>query len=266
VRASLRSTALPFDIRLMRASANVLFAIAGILMLVLIFNLLVNQGVFAIQRLRVTGQLDHTNPVGLRAHAVSQLGGTFFTLDVLRAKRTFEALPWVRQASVSRLWPNGLMVKLEEHRAVALWGTEGEERLLNTRGEVFDANADEIDDELPRLNGPQGSSVRVHEVYQQLASRFSARDMTVVSLDLNTRQEWRMELDDGLALMLGRDDGELWQRIDRFLLTAEQTRVQIVRSYGGAKWARIDLRYGQGYAVALRRAAAGNTQNESGED
>jgi cell division protein FtsQ len=262
----MRTTSLPFDVRLMRATANLLIAIALLLMFVLTINVMINQGVFTIQRLRVVGQLDHTNPVSLRAHVVSQLGGTFFTLDVLRAKRTFETLPWVRQASVSRMWPNGLLVKLEEHRAVALWGAEGDERLVNGLGEVFEANTDEIDDALPRLNGPQSTSNRVYEVYQLLASRFAARDMSIASLELNSRQEWRLELDSGLLLMLGRDDGDLLQRIDRFLLTAEQTRAQLARSYGGATWARIDLRYGQGYAVALRKPAGAGTQNESGED
>ena len=34
---------------------------------------------------------------------------------------SFETVPWVRRAVVRRVWPDRLAVRLEEHRAVALW-------------------------------------------------------------------------------------------------------------------------------------------------
>ena len=77
-------------------------------------------------------------------------------------QQAFEAVPWVRQATVRRVWPGQLLVQLEEHQAVASWDGRGEygepplERaLLNSHGEVFHANLGEVeDDRLPQLAGP----------------------------------------------------------------------------------------------------------------
>ena len=55
-------------------------------------------------------------------------------------------------------------VRLEEHRPVALWGggEPGSEKLVNSFGEVFEANVGDVeDDNLPTLEGPDGSSARV---------------------------------------------------------------------------------------------------------
>ena len=41
---------------------------------------------------------------------MQKLKGNFFTLDLAEAKRVFESVPWVRQAVVSRVWPNRLTV------------------------------------------------------------------------------------------------------------------------------------------------------------
>ena len=50
-----------------------------------------------------------------------------------------------------RVWPQSLEVKLEEHVALARWGSSA---LVNMHGEIFDAAADE---ELPLFEGPEES-------------------------------------------------------------------------------------------------------------
>ncbi|MDE2047710.1 MAG: cell division protein FtsQ/DivIB [Betaproteobacteria bacterium] len=254
---------LPLDIRLMRVTANLLMALSLAAFVVLGVQWLANRGVFAIQRLRVTGSLEHVNPITLRAQVVGNIAGTFFTVDVTRARQVFEQLPWVRRASVSRLWPDGLRVDLHEHHPVALWGREGSEKLLNSHGEVFDANPDEVDADLPRLNGPADSGPRVLTMYTQLAQRLSNTDDRLAVLELNARQEWRAQLDSGLVLMLGRDDGDFWSRLDQFLLTATQARAQTQKVFGSQAWTRVDLRNSQGYAVSLRQEAGDGVQKST---
>jgi len=47
--------------------------------------------------------------------------GNFFSINLQRARAAFESVPWVRRATVRRVWPDRLAVSLEEHRAAALW-------------------------------------------------------------------------------------------------------------------------------------------------
>jgi hypothetical protein len=44
----------------------------------------------------------------------------FISIDLDQA-RAFETVPWVRQATLRRIWPDRLAVHLDEHQPVALW-------------------------------------------------------------------------------------------------------------------------------------------------
>ena len=71
--------------------------------------------------------------------------------------------------------PDRLAVRLEEHRAAALWDDDAAPRLVNTFGEVFEANVGDVEDEaLPRLAGPPGSSVRVLAMHHALEPLLAA--------------------------------------------------------------------------------------------
>ena len=68
------------------------------------------------------------------------------------------AWPWGK-AVVRREFPNRLQVVLQEHQAVAYWGSDSELRLINSYGEVFEANVGEVEAEmLPQLDGPEGQA------------------------------------------------------------------------------------------------------------
>jgi len=242
---------LPFDVRLMTALANLLFGAA--LLMALAATLLWAAGlpVFAIRGISVTGDIAHYNALTLRANVMPHLQGTFFTLDLKAARKVFEDVPWVRQAVVRREFPNRLRVQLQEHQAVAFWGEDGDERLLNSFGEVFDANVGEIEqDNLPRLNGPEGQSAQVLAMHRILQPLFESVDMTLDLLELTARGGWRGQIDNGIALELGSGEAaELAARARRFLATVTQVTARYRRHPG--QLASVDLRHKDGYAIRL---------------
>src|SRR5438552_6609143 len=103
---------------------------------------------FAIHRVVVTGELKEVNPAHLEAVAREALRGTFFTLNLDSARAAFVRVPWVRTASVRRLWPDRLEVSVTEHEPLARWNDSA---LVNTYGEVFQADCAR---ELPAFVGP----------------------------------------------------------------------------------------------------------------
>lgn len=242
----------PLDVKLMNLTASVLF--------VALTLLLVSAGVlwasrlelFAIRAIAVTGEVTHNNAVTLRANVVPRLSGTFLTLDLMQARKAFESVPWVRQAVVHRDFPNRLRVQLLEHQAVAYWGAESESRLLNNFGEVFEANLGELEqDNLPRLNGPDGHSAQVLAMYQALQPPFELMDLGLEQLELTPRGGWRARLDTGAVLELGNGlSPEVLARTQRFL----QTLTQVTSRYGRKPEAleTADLRHQDGYAIRLR--------------
>lgn len=164
------SVAAPLDVKLMNMTATVLFL--GLLAIgaVATVRWVVRMPAFDIKGIVVTGDVSHNNALTLRANVTPRLAGSFFSIDLARVRAAFEAVPWVRHAVVRRDFPSRLMVTLQEHQAVAYWGSESEPRLINSFGEVFEANVDEVEqDTLPRLNGPEGQAADVLAMYHVLA-------------------------------------------------------------------------------------------------
>jgi cell division protein FtsQ len=242
----------PLDVKLMNTAATALFAACGLLLLVALGWWLLRHPLFAIGGITVLGDSTHNSVAMLRANVAPRLAGNFFTVDLQRAREAFESVPWVRQAEVRRQFPNRLRVVLQEHQPVALWGAEGESRLVNSFGEVFEANVGDVEQEdLPRLSGPEGESAQVLATYRMLQPLFDPLDLKVEQLALTGRGSWTLTLDSGAVVELGRGTPEeVLARSQRFV----QTLAQVTSKYGRRPDALVsaDLRHADGYAVRLR--------------
>lgn len=246
------AVAAPLDVKLMNMTAAVLFMAALVLAGLATARWAARLPLFDIRGIVVSGDVSHNNAVTLRANVAPRLFGTFFSVDLPSVRAAFEAVPWVRHATVRREFPNRLQVMLQEHQAVAYWGSEGETRLINSFGEVFEANVGEIEQEmLPRLNGPQGQSAEVLAVYRALAPLFEPMEMPVDELGLSVGGSWRVQLDSGAGIELGRGSvAELSERVRRFLATLTQVTSRYERQPSALESA--DLRHENGYAIRLR--------------
>ncbi|AVS60862.1 cell division protein FtsQ [Paracidovorax avenae] len=242
----------PLDVKLMNWTATVLFVGCAAAVLVAAGSWARHHPMFAIGRIVVQGELVHNNAVTLRANVGPHLVGNFFTMDLAAVREAFEQVPWVRRALVRREFPNGLRVELQEHDAFAYWGPEEGSTLLSTRGEVFEASADDLeDDDLPRLQGPQGQSEAVMRMYQRLAPVVEPLGAHLATLELSTRGSWRASLSGGAALELGGGTPEdVEARTRRFVRTVARVAAQYGRRPDALESA--DLRHPDGYALRLR--------------
>lgn len=243
---------LPADIRLMNLMAWAMLTVFAALLLNSMAGWAATQATFALRAISVTGELTHNNAVTMRANVTPRLSGTFFTIDLERARLAFEALPWVRKALVRREFPDRLRVVLQEHKALAYWGGEGEPRLVNSFGEVFEANVGEVEqDAMPRLLGPDGQSAQVLLMYQSLRPLFEEMDMTLEQLELTGHGAWRGRLEEGATLELGSGTAaEVLARTQQFLKTLTQVTSRYGRNSDALETA--DLRHEGGYALRLR--------------
>lgn len=242
----------PLDVKLMNLTSSLLLVAFVLLALGAAAGWVMAHPLFAIRGVTVTGDVNHNNALTLRANVAPQLRGTFLTIDLVAARHAFEAMPWVRQAVVRREFPNRLKVILQEHQAVGYWGTESDSTLVNSFGEVFEANVDEVEqDELPRLDGPQGQSAQALAMYRALQPLFERVDLSIEELDLTGRGSWRAKLDTGAQIELGRGtEEEVVARTQRFLGTMTQVTSRYGRTVTSLESA--DLRHQEGYAIRLR--------------
>ena len=101
--------------------------------------------------LDVVGDLQRTTSGQVRAAVMPHAERGFFAVDLAEVRSAVAALPWVADASVRRVWPDTLEVRVVEHRPVARWN---ETDLLSQHGEVFTVSGAGALQGLPHLAGP----------------------------------------------------------------------------------------------------------------
>lgn len=246
-----RAEDLPLDVRVMQLSTR---AVLWLLLAVVVAAgavWVLRQPLFEIRGIRIEGEHLRNGEDTLRAVAAPRLRGNFLTLDLRQARAAFEAVPWVRRAVVRRVWPNQLVVRLEEHQPAALWATAGgAERLVNTHGEVFDASSGEgVNMALATLSGPEGSAAQVLAMLQRLQAVLEPLGAGEIELlALSARGSWQVTLTDGAVIALGRGtDDEVIERAQRFVQTMPRVDATYRRPLVSA-----DLRHRDGFAVRLR--------------
>jgi cell division protein FtsQ len=248
---SITTSPLPLDIKLMRLATRFLVGVLAVLVLATLGHWALNHPVWSVRSMVVVGDVAHQNAITLRAQVVTrmrtELGSSFMTLDLERTRDLFESVPWVRQAVVQREFPNRLRITLQEHQAVAWWQTEGSGQLVNTWGEVFEANPDDSDN-LPVLAGPANSAGDALRLFNALLPQYQYLGFGVERLALSERGNWLVGLDNGARIELGRGDhSALVARNQQFIRTVSQ----VTQRFAG-EMQEVDLRYPNGYALSMR--------------
>lgn len=234
---------------LLNLISKLLFGLTALALLVTALIWLSHRPLFTLRQIRVEAfdhnPLRHVNRLSIRASAMPQLRGNFFNINLEQVRLAFEAVPWVRRASVRRMWPDGLRVELEEHRALATW-PDG--RLVNTQGELFVANPAEAEDDgsLREFSGPYGAEKQMTQRYYALTQWLQPLQRTPQKLTLSEREAWQVELDNGVMLALGRAPTPtlLQERVQRFVAVMPQVQSTLAQKISVA-----DLRYPNGFSI-----------------
>jgi len=222
--------------------------------------------IFTLQQIQVepvAGQtLQHINKSLVKRQVIETVQGNFFSVRLEDVKRGFESMPWVRHTNVRRVWPNGLIVSIEEQKPFATWGGESSSTLMNSHGELFSGRVSEIKDDkrLLDFSGPDDASKEVMSLYEKANNWFKPWNAEVVSLALTERYAWHVKLSNGMKVEFGRDE----ESSDKNLTEERIARLFKYWPQVQEKWPNridaVDLRYANGFAVHL--ASAGMKKND----
>jgi cell division protein FtsQ len=246
----------PLQVRLPRFSAATLTRLAWSLLL-LALGVAAYQGGLRllpyadrpIAKVSVEGNLSYISQQAVQKRIGPFVSASFFAVDLQGMRHELEQMPWIASVEVRRVWPDQVLVRLEEQLPVARWGDEA---LLNNQGQAFTPRELSHYDRLPQLYGPQRAQQKVMQQYQALSQMLRPMGFTVSRLELRERGSWFLSTAQGIELLLGRD--HLVEKIRRFNTIYERTlRAQQEHI------ARIDLRYANGLAVAWREPPASST-------
>lgn len=202
-------------------------------------DLLTDPATLPLKRVRIDGTLAHLDRAELQRAVAGVASGGFFTVDVEKIWGAAKSLPWVQEASVRRVWPDEVWIRVTERVPVARWGSDG---LVTAEGQVFRPAPATIPGGLNRLVAADASAPELVRVYRDAAPRIAKLGTTLAELRVDARGAWWLTLGDGVALALGSEAFD--ERLDRF-----------IRLYPGlaarpeGKLVSVDLRYPHGLAV-----------------
>lgn len=188
-----------------------------------------------LKRVVFAGDIDRLPHADLEAlaHVVQASGPEGVTLAAVR--EAARRVPWVRDATVRRRFPDAVEITFEAHQALARWS---DTQLVSTRGDVFTA---EDKASLPRFRGPEGAAPAMAAEYPAMARLLEPLASPIAELRLSARGAWQVALASGLTLELGR--GEVRPRAERFVAAWPQLAANAVQS------PYADLRYPNGFAL-----------------
>jgi len=196
--------------------------------------------ILPILHVSVDGEFSHIDKQALVEAVTPFAIGGFVSVDVARLREAGEAIPWVKEIQVKRVWPDSLHLVVEEEEAIALWGDDA---LVNNKGNLFFPAKASFPEGLVQLRGPKGSSREVAQQFYLVSRLVSKLGLSVQEVEMNERRAWTIKLSNGVNVMLGRIDSEL--RLQRFASTFKA----VLQPYEKDITA-VDMRYTNGLSVA----------------
>lgn len=199
-----------------------------------------------ITKISVEGDLSYISQQAVQQRIAPFVTASFFSVDLQGMRSELEQMPWIATANVRRVWPDQVLVHLEEQLPIARWGDEA---LLNNQGQAFAPRELAHYEHLPQLYGPKRAQQQVMQQYQVLSQMLRPLGFSVARLELRERGSWFLSTGQGIELLLGRD--HLVEKMRRFIAIYDKVlKAQLTNI------ARIDLRYANGLAVAWREPVA----------
>ncbi len=195
-----------------------------------------------LQALRIDGELHRLSAAQIAEAARGGTKSALFDVDLDAVRSRIEALPWVAHARVSRVWPDRIAIRVQERLPYAHW-REGS--LIDSESHVFTPPAALLPTDLPTLSAPDGHEAETAATFQGLRNALEHSAFVPTGLTLDIRGEWRLATARGIELRLGQ--GDPLTRTALLLGAVSHTLRDQIDSV-----AYIDLRYSNGFAVALK--------------
>lgn len=207
-----------------------------------------------ITHIQVTGHFRGLNKSSLEKSLTPFLDRSFFATNLSDVKRYVESQPWVANAAVKRVWPDGLTVDVVEQKPVAYWNAQA---LVNGQGQVFRPANPKAAGDLPHLTGPAGHAQEVLQMASSMSKALAPLGLGLADLDLAPRGAWTLDLNDGVRVVLGTDDVQ--QRFQRFLNVYQQALSQRMDQVQ-----QVDARYSNGVAVQWKQNKGNGATGKQG--
>ncbi len=196
--------------------------------------------------IRIEGAFQYISKEKIKQVISKQVISGLYNVDVQQLRSSVKQLPWVRKATVKRIWPDVINISIKEQTAVARWGMKS---LLNKNGQLFKPDNIKKFQQLPVLKGPVGSEKVLLSEMQEMSSALIKQGLELAEFHVNERRSWKLKLANKVEIRLGSNQPK--KKFERFLKTFALIGEEQIK-----KVSRVDLRYANGYALTWKQNEA----------
>ena len=193
-----------------------------------------------IANISIKGDFQWVGKGAIQELIADKLNGNFVDINLLELKQHLELNPWVKAASVQRVWPDGMVVEIREQRPIARWGSSA---YINESGTIIEITGNSQLAHLPIFHGDETLSRQITKTYVEMTEMLSGHGMSIVGIDVDATMAWTLSLASGIEIKMGQYDSIA--KLRNFLLVYEQQLVQVQQQVK-----TVDMRYEGGLAVA----------------
>ena len=222
----------------------VLLLVAGLLGWKVIKNF--SEDFMPVRYVRVSGVFQHLGKEGIQQAVEPLVSTDFVSADLQLIHDAALSLPWVAKARVKRIWPDVIDIRITEQQAAYRWGKDG---LLNRQGELF--NPQDINEfgSLALIKGPPGHEYRLFTIMQELMAELGEQSLHIKEFIVNERRSWKIVLEKGMQLQLGRrEPTKNFRRFVKTLHILGPERLEVIE--------KVDMRYPDGYSITWKLDAS----------
>ena len=211
------------------------------------FGLIVNE-VFVIGR-RETPREHLLEALG------AERGSAILGLDIAAARERLLALPWIAEASVERLLPDMIVVRITERRPLALWQNHAQFALIDTDGEVIQRSDLGRFGDLLVVVGDDAAK-EAETLVRILERQPVLRDQVKAAVRIGGRR-WNLRLANGIDVRLPEENPDgAWARLAEYERTHQvlQRDIQV-----------LDLRFAD-QLIVRRNTRPEDQENKKGRE
>jgi cell division protein FtsQ len=221
------------------AKLSLLMISLTILLMAALMSGVIKSEHWEIKDIELDAEFKRVNPEQIRIAVAAYPERSFFRVSADDIRQSLSQIPWVQKVSISKKWPDKLVIKIREHKAVAVWN---ENKLLNQNGEVFEV--DSIDDlsALPQISGKPNSSQKIWDKFIRYNDIIKLIGCDIKSASVSNRGGWNLYLSNSVDIYLGSE------QMDAKLVRLADTWIKLLKKNSETPQ-YIDLRYTNGYVV-----------------
>jgi cell division protein FtsQ len=158
---------------------------------------------FGIKAVTIAGERELSEQDLLQAAGIGPRNSLLF-LDVAAIRERLKALPLIKEASVTKLYPDRILIEIEERQPFAVWQDNGDVRIVAADGMPIDSFHDSHFASLPFVVG-DGANERIGEYLAILDALGDLRGRIQAGM-LVSQRRWSLKVQNGVVVDLPEKD------------------------------------------------------------